>query len=60
MKNKPRNNGKKWTKTENALLKRLANTNTPTPIIAKKLERTENAIYNEASSNNISLMPRDK
>lgn len=56
----PANNGKDWTKTDVAQLKRLVSQNTPTRVIGLKLGRTENAIYSEASSEGISLKPTNQ
>ena len=55
-----RNSGKKWTKSDIEKLRRLARQKVDTDDIAKKLERTTDAIYTEASKKHISLMPKDK
>ncbi len=57
MSKKPKNHGKSWTPAENKQLKQLAKGNTPTRIIGLKLGRTEGAIYNQASEEEISLKP---
>ncbi len=57
---KPLNHGKKWTKSEDIQIRRLANAGVSTSEIAKKLGRTEASIRNEASENNISLKPKDR
>ncbi|MES0488440.1 MAG: hypothetical protein ABUK01_00505 [Leptospirales bacterium] len=52
--------GKDWTKGDIALLKKMKNQNTDTDIIAKKLERSKNAVYIKVSELGLSLMPKDK
>lgn len=55
-----RNSGKEWTPSEVRQLKELAKGNTPTRVIGIKLGRTENAIYNKASEEGISLAPTNQ
>jgi len=50
---------KKWTKSEDILIRKLAKSGVSTKSIAKQLGRTEDAIRNEASKKNISLKPKD-
>jgi IS30 family transposase len=57
---KPRNNGKRWTKTEDNEIKTLAKRGVDTDKIAKELERTTNAVEEEAYRKKISLEPKDK
>ncbi len=52
-----KNAGTPWTAEEVAELKRLAKENTPTPLIANKLGRTEASIQSKAEAENISLKP---
>jgi len=52
--------GTEWTEKDLSELRRLAKQNIDTDIIAKKLQRTEKAIYNKASEEGISLKPKDK
>ena len=52
--------GQLWTKDDLNQLKNLAKQNVDTDDIAKKLERTKDAIYKKASKEDISLMPKDK
>ena len=52
--------GKQWTQTEIQRLKKLANGNTPTRLIADALNRTEDAVRNKASEKNVSLMPSNR
>lgn len=59
MKNK-QNSGKKWSDTDLKKLEKLADSNTPTGLIAYQLKRTEAAIYSKASEENISLHPTNK
>ena len=54
------NRGTSWTNEEVAELKRLAKENTPTPLIANKLNRTESAVENKAQAENISLKPTNR
>ncbi len=56
----PKNNNKAWTAQDKQQLEKLANGNTPTRIIAMKLERTENAIRNQAANLEISLKPTNQ
>lgn len=55
-----RNSGKEWTPKDVRDLKQLARENTPTKIIGLKLGRTEGAVRNVASDNNISLKPTNQ
>ena len=55
-----RNSGKAWTPIETKALKTLAAKNTPTRVIGLKLGRTEGAIYNKASEQNVSLSPTNQ
>jgi hypothetical protein len=52
-----RNSGKPWTEAEVKQLQKLADQDTPTPVIGLKLGRTPAAIYAKASQEEISLMP---
>lgn len=56
----PSNNGKPWTGSQVAELKVLVRQNTPTRVIALKLNRTADAIYSEASKEGISLKPTNQ
>ena len=60
MAKKPINSGKKWTKKDIETLVKLANQNTPTRIIALKLQRSPEAIYQKASQENVSLSPTNQ
>jgi hypothetical protein len=53
----PANHNKPWSTAHRAELRRLAAGNTPTGLIAYKLQRTEDAVYSEASQLKISLKP---
>ncbi|MCB0746136.1 MAG: hypothetical protein KDC52_17800 [Ignavibacteriae bacterium] len=55
-----RNSGKPWTNSEISKIRDLAKQNTPTRVIGLKLGRTENAVRNKASENNISLKPTNQ
>ncbi|HLU93449.1 MAG TPA: hypothetical protein VKZ54_04955 [Membranihabitans sp.] len=56
----PKNNGKKWTDNDVKKLVKLAEGNTPTGLIAHKLERSKNAVRSKASDLNISLKPTNQ
>lgn len=56
----PSNHGKPWTKPQVSQLKDLAKGNTPTRIIALKMQRTPDAIQAKASDANISLKPTNQ
>jgi hypothetical protein len=60
MAKKPTNHGKTWTKQDLSNLKKLVKENTPTRVIGLKLGRTEDAVYSEASKENISLKPTNQ
>lgn len=60
MAGKPRHHCEDWTKQEIKKLRSLANAGASTPQIASELGRTKDAIYNKASSEDISLKPKDK
>ena len=55
-----RNFAKSWGPVETKALKTLASGNTPTRVIGLKLSRSEGAIYNKASEQNISLKPTNQ
>jgi len=52
-----RNANKKWTPEEVREIRRLANQNTPTRVIAFTIGRTPEAIQTKASEERISLKP---
>jgi hypothetical protein len=56
----PANNGKQWTKQDIQQLQNLAKQNTPTRIIALKLERTVDAVRSKASEEDVSLKPTNQ
>lgn len=53
----PTRQNKQWSNTEVTSLARLAAGNTPTPIIALKLDRSEAAVRSKAVDQSISLKP---
>ncbi len=53
----PKRHRKQWTPKEKAKLVQLINGNTPTRVIALKMERTENAIRSKVQDMNQSLAP---
>lgn len=59
-KSKPANQGKAWTSTQEAQLKKLAKGNTPSPLIGYKLGRTPAAVQSKAQELNVSLKPVNK
>jgi len=56
----PANSGKPWTLQQRSQLRQLANSNTPTRVVAFKMGRTPSAIQNEASKSGISLKPTNQ
>lgn len=56
----PENSGRKWTSQDVASLRKLADQNTPTRIIALKLARTEDAVRSKAADERISLKPTNQ
>lgn len=60
MAKKPQNSGKIWENSEIKNLKKLADQNTPTRLIAYELDRAKAAIYNKAQELGISLHPTNK
>jgi len=60
MAKQPKNSGKSWTGSDNKQLRKLAKENTPTPLIAWKLGRSESGVRSHASDINLSLKPTNK
>ena len=60
MAKKPSNAGAPWTPSEQRQLKKLADENTPTPVIGLKLGRTPSAVSNQASKQGVSLKPTNQ
>lgn len=56
----PANHRQPWTKTEDALLRRLAKENTPTRVMALKLKRTPAAVQQHAYQAGVSLRPTNQ
>jgi hypothetical protein len=56
----PEKHNKRWTSTEENELKKLAKGDTPTPLIAYKMKRTEAGIRGKASEIDLSLKPTNK
>ena len=54
------NAGKAWTAGDVAKLRQLAKGNTPTRLMALKLQRTTDAIYCKAEDLNLSLKPTNQ
>jgi hypothetical protein len=55
-----RNQRRDWTKQEVKALRQLVRENTPTRVIALKLERTETSVYSKAQREGISLKPTNQ
>lgn len=60
MAKKPANHGKPWAADQVKELKDLAKGNTPTRVIALKLDRTPDAVRGKASDEGISLKPTNQ
>ena len=60
MTSNPKNANKRWAPEEIKRLKQLAKENTPTRVIALKLQRTEEAVQSKASAEGISLKPTNQ
>jgi len=60
MTKQPANHGKQWTPKDIQALQNLAQHNTPTRVIALKLERTEDAVRAKANEENITLKPTNQ
>ena len=60
MAKQPSNHGKPWTPAQVTKLEKLAAQNTPTRVIALKLERTPAAVQSKAGEENISLKPTNQ
>ncbi|MDX9739268.1 MAG: hypothetical protein RBT33_02810 [Candidatus Dojkabacteria bacterium] len=60
MAKEPKNNHKEWTSKDISTLKSLAKENTPTRVIALKIERTPAAVHTKASDLGISLKPTNQ
>lgn len=56
----PANHGKPWTPQQVTQLERLAQGNTPTRVIALKMERTPASVQTKASVEHISLKPTNQ
>ena len=56
----PKNSRKAWTQKEVVQLRKEANGNTPTGLIAHSHGRSEAAIRSKASEENVSLKPTNK
>lgn len=59
MPTKPARHGKKWTSADIKELKRMVRQNLDTDEIARRLQRTVEAIYSKASDESVSLRPKD-
>jgi hypothetical protein len=56
----PANHGKPITREVIKQVEQLAKSNTPTRVIGLKIGRTEDSVYNIASTNDISLKPTNQ
>ena len=60
MPNASQNQARKWTDQEVEQLKQLARENTPTRVIALKMDRTETSVKGKAAREKISLKPANR
>lgn len=60
MAKQPKNHGKQWTSADVQKLEKLADQNTPTRVIGLKMGRTEDAVRQKASTEDISLKPTNQ
>jgi hypothetical protein len=60
MAKQPTNHRKPWTQPQEQLLQKLAGQNTPTRVIALKMQRTPDAIQNKAQELDVSLKPTNQ
>lgn len=56
----PKNSGKAWSHSDVLQLTKLAQGNTPTRVIALKMQRSPVAIQSKASNESISLKPTNQ
>ena len=56
----PKRHNQAWSKQDVKELKQLVKENTPTRVIALKLERSETSIYGKAQREGISLKPTNQ
>jgi hypothetical protein len=56
----PANQPRKWTAEEVEQLKQLVRENTPTRVIALKMDRTETSVKGKAAREKISLKPANR
>lgn len=56
----PKNHGKQWSDKDIEKLKKLADGNTPTGLMAHKLQRTEDSVRSKAGDINLSLKPTNQ
>ncbi len=56
----PPNSGKPWTSKDLATMKRLADGNTPTGLLAYKMGRSESSVRSKASEERLSLKPTNQ
>ena len=56
----PPNSGKPWTPSQDAQLRKEAAGNTPTPVIALHLGRSEDSVRSRASDIDVSLKPTNQ
>lgn len=56
----PKKHGQQWSDKDIEKLKKLADGNTPTGLMAHKLQRTEESVRSKASEINLSLKPTNQ
>ena len=54
------NSGKEWSAADLKKLEKLADGNTPTPLIAYELKRSVDAVYSKAAAEDISRHPTNQ
>jgi hypothetical protein len=57
---RPEHANERWTKPQEALLKKRAKGNTPTGLIADELGRSKSAVQSKASDVDVSLKPTNQ
>ena len=60
MAKKPENHGKEWTSKDEAQLKNLIGKNTPTGVMAMKLDRIPSAVQQHANELDLSTKPTNQ
>ena len=56
----PKNHEKPWTRSDDALLRKLVRENTPTRVMGLKLDRTVASVRSHAQREHVSLKPTNQ